>query len=587
MVVGFNTKKEKVEKSPIVECNFTNAIFFGQTGSGKTTSAILPNIINRIQQNHGVLIYDFKGNQHLQIKNIAKDLDKLDDVYEIGVPWGSSVNLMKFLNSSSVANILDNLGSDHRDDYWNNASKNLLSNIYGCYKYAGLFSRKILENPEMILESDFEYLQARYQDFVEKHELSYQNIYKGIATVQDIEKCYSSIECRINEYMMIVNSSEFKHLSLKKQNMFLNILNSLKQHHTALSEYKSMKDDGSTGGKYGVLGVLNSILSEVSTKDYLNTDEVDITKLLRQGKIVVINVNNLSQNIINVINTMVYNDLQFMNYEVNQPVTIFLDEAHKILNYKYLPQVDICRESRFEYIFSTQDEVLIENKIGESRAQELFSNIVKQYSYRTNNNPDTLNLEPFEYMDMGTRRKAFAPPIFIDKDELIKAEHSFQKQNKILKMADVRTSKICRLVYNPKYLENMQVELEFLDEQKILVDYYGKTIKSTKIPKNVQVDDFDFIFGKKDEDYEKLKKDLSNCAKAVSHLISDIKAYESRLNNHEDNFRRIFSMMDKLQLDIKEVKTTLKIEDSLDLALQNIGQKLDLDRMARLLEEGE
>ena len=587
MVVGFNAQKEKFERSPIIECNFTNAIFFGQTGSGKTTSAILPNIKNRIQQDHGVLIYDFKGNQHLQVKSIAKDLDKLDDVYEIGVPWGSSVNLMKFLNSTNVVNILDDLGSDHRDEYWNNAAKNLLSNIYGCYKYIGLFARKILENPKMILESDFEYLHARYQDFVEKHELSYQNIYKCVATAQDMEKCYSSIECRINEYMMIVNSSEFKHLSLKKRNMFFNILNSLQKHHTALGEYKSMKEEGSTSGKYGVLGVLNSILSEVATKDYLNTDDVDITKLLRQGKIVVINVNNISENIINVINTMVYNDLQFMRYEQDQPVTIFLDEAHKILNYKYLPQVDVCRESRFEYIFSTQDEVLIQNKIGVSRTEELLSNIVKQYSYRTNNNPDTSNLEPFEYMDMGTRRKAYAPAIFIDQDELIKAEHSFQKQNKILKMADVRTNKVCRLIYNPKYLENMQVELEFLDEQKILIDYYGKTIKPNTIPKNVQVDDFDFIFGKKDDDYEKLKKDLGSCLKAVSNLISQTKFYESRLNNHEDNFRRIFSMIDKLQLDMKEVKTKLKIEDSLDLALQNIGQKLDLDRMARLLEEGE
>ena len=586
MVVGFYAQKEKFERSPIIECNFTNAIFFGQTGSGKTTSAILPNIKNRIQQDHGVLVYDFKGNQHLQVKSIAKDLDKLDEVYEIGVPWGSSVNLMKYLSSTSIANILDDLGSDHHDNYWNNAAKNLLSNIYGCYKYIGLFARKLLENPKMIVKSEMEDFQERLQVIVQQYELSYKNIYNCIATARDIEKFYSSLDHRINEYMMLVNSSEFKRSSVKKRNMFLNILNSLQKHYTALGEYESMKDEGSTSGKYGVLGVLSSILSEVATKDYLNTDEVDITKLLRQGKIVVINVNNLSENIINVINTMVYNDLQFVRYEQDQPVTIFLDEAHKILNYKYLPQVDVRRESRFEYIFSTQDEVLIQNKIGESRTEELFSNIVKQYSYRTNNDKDTLNLESFEYIDMGTRRKAYAPPIFIDKDELIKAEYSFQKQNEILKMAEVRTSKICRLIYNPKYLENMQVELEFLDEQKILVDYYGKTLKPN-ISKDKELEEYDFVFGKKDNDHEKLKKDLNNCTKAVSHLISQTKFYDTRLKNHDDNFRKIFHIMNELQLNMKEVKTTLKIEDSLDIEIESIGQKIDLDRMARLLEEGE
>lgn len=586
MVVGFNAKKEKFEKSPIVECNFTNAIFFGQTGSGKTTSAILPNIKNRMAQNHGVLIYDFKGNLHLQVKHLAHELNKLDEVYEIGVPWGSSTNLMKYLNSTNVATILDNLGNKHQEDYWNNAAKNLLSNIYGCHKYIVLFAQRLLDNPNLIIQSGLVDFKERLEFNIDHYEPSYKNIYNCISIPKNLETFYEKVENLINEYSKYLKEKSFQNISKRKQNMFIQILNSLQTHHQALGEYKTMNEEGSVGGKYGVLGVLNSILSEVATKDYLNTDEVDVTQLLRSGKTVIINVNNLSENIVNVINTMVYNDLQFMTYDENKPVTIFMDEAHKILHSNYLPQVDVCRESKFEYIFSTQDEVLVSNKVGEQKKEEMLSNIVEQYSYRTNYNSQSSNLEPFEYINLRNNRKAFAIPIFIDHEQLLSVEHTYQKNNKILKMADVRTNKVCRLVYIPKHLENMKVQLEFLDGEKILIDYYGKTIETKKSYCQECEEDL-FIYGKKDDEYQKLRKDLNSCIRSVAHIINEHKAYSSKQAKYEDNFRKIFRWINELQLDMTEVRNKLDMDETLYIENEPLGEKIDLDRMARLLEEKE
>lgn len=56
--LGFAQNNTKTIKLPLVQENFTNAICFGKTGSGKTTGFILPNIKDRIDKGHGVLIYD-------------------------------------------------------------------------------------------------------------------------------------------------------------------------------------------------------------------------------------------------------------------------------------------------------------------------------------------------------------------------------------------------------------------------------------------------------------------------------------------------------------------------------------------------
>ena len=93
--IDVEATEEKQTMDPIwVPLNFTNAICYGQTGSGKTSFFILPNIHNRIEQGHSVIVFDFKGNMHLKVKCIADNFRRLEDVLEIGVLWGESLNLL-------------------------------------------------------------------------------------------------------------------------------------------------------------------------------------------------------------------------------------------------------------------------------------------------------------------------------------------------------------------------------------------------------------------------------------------------------------------------------------------------------------
>jgi len=134
MGVGF-IKNTLEQKSPLVEETFTNAICYGQTGSGKTTGFILPNIEHRIKLGHGVLIYDFKGNIHEQVKVIAHDYGKLDDVYEVGKSWGKNIDILKYANLSSLQTMFNSISSNRDDTYWSNSAYMLFENIFYLLKH--------------------------------------------------------------------------------------------------------------------------------------------------------------------------------------------------------------------------------------------------------------------------------------------------------------------------------------------------------------------------------------------------------------------------------------------------------------------
>ena len=61
----------------LVPINFTHAHAIGQTGCGKTTSFIYPNLDHRIEQGHSVLLYDFKGKEHMSLKYFAQKHGRL------------------------------------------------------------------------------------------------------------------------------------------------------------------------------------------------------------------------------------------------------------------------------------------------------------------------------------------------------------------------------------------------------------------------------------------------------------------------------------------------------------------------------
>jgi hypothetical protein len=458
MAMGFNNQNNCSTRSMVFKKDFTNGIIFGRTGSGKTSCAILPNIEDRIKSGYGVLIYDFKGNLHLQTKYLANKYNKLSDVIEIGKPWGKRINLCDYLSLKQIPMIVKSY--NNKSDYWDMAGRNLLENVF------------IIKKNIYMLNKELKNIDKNFQPMYEEKEVSYSSVYSCVSTVANINEFYNKIELYISIISKIILQIEDIQIKSNRKNIIYNLLNTIVKSLETLKIYEHVKEE-EDHGKNAVVNHLNSLLNQIAIKDYLNVSDIDVIKELRAGKIVIMDVSSLSENILDAINTAIYTRLQKAVYKQMAPVSIIIDEAQKVLSAEYLPQTDVCRESKFEYIFATQDQVLLINKLGHNKFEELYTNLIDRYSFSANN---TDELENFEYINLENNRKYFAEPLFIDKKELIKVEHKFLEMHNILEMIDYKNKKEFMIYHDDKLLEDYKVMVETIDEEFIEVDYLASEI---------------------------------------------------------------------------------------------------------------
>ena len=473
--IGFLEQTKNINQV-MVEENFTNAICYGKTGSGKTTGFMLPNIENRIKNDHGILIYDFKGNIHQHIKNIAKKYDKLDSVYEIGKPWGKKINLIKSINSKTLRSLFSNLSGDTiGHDYWDNAAANILENIYIIHKNLSYVSDK-LNALDGILSNHSISIKLK-----NKYEVSLKSLFKSVNEVSSIVSFLNNVQSDLENIdsifedlvTLIPQYSEIKDILKMAIFNFDKAKNSL----DALKEYQNMDTatNSDSSGKYGVLNVLNSILSSAAINEYINKDEFNIVEALRDKKIVIINLNDINNKVLGMFNLLVYQDLQksILHTDKLSKVSIFIDEAQKVLHSDYLPDTDVCRESRFEYIFATQDKLLLYTTIGTYSTEQLLRNVVEQYSFATNQDDnDTNKLDKFEYKNLISNKKYFAKPLFFDKKEIFETEYIYQKNNNILDLVNIKENKKRYIIeFIPEYFEDSDVLVKFEDNTTQIVKY--------------------------------------------------------------------------------------------------------------------
>ena len=177
MEIGFNKKEMLASKNLVINHDFTNGIIFGRTGSGKTTCAISPNIEDRIKNDFGVIVYDFKGTLHLQVKYIANKHNKLDKVIEIGKPWGVKVNLFDYLNIDTLSYIVPDTSDKLK--FWNDAARNLFSTVAKIHKDLNHLFHELV----YLFRND--YLADLEKEFIKN--ISYSQLLKYLNSKEDIQ----------------------------------------------------------------------------------------------------------------------------------------------------------------------------------------------------------------------------------------------------------------------------------------------------------------------------------------------------------------------------------------------------------------
>lgn len=478
-VLGFLDSANSFDVSkPIVKDEFTHAICIGETGSGKTTGFILPNIKDRIEKNNGLLIYDFKGNLHLAVKKLAFDANRLDDVIEIGTPWGKKTNPFEYMTIKEIYALLFALISqkDTEGVFWHSAAATLGSNIVRIIRRIG----KIKESFEA-LGVEFPRLLFRYSiDFndkiskIEHHSLPMSDYhaenfeYPTSASFASLYECVRSVKkvCMFTDgHPMLVSFLKDRLISsfatrMKKEFLNQNIekewpdvqrayeeallrLEELDKSFSMLDSYKSMavsiSDDFS--GNYGVIFSLESSLKHFYDYSFFSEHECDIIEELNNGKVVVVNTSLLTNQMVNALNqSIVLNLSKRAKQSSKNPVSIFIDEANRVVDKNTELATDILREAKVELILAIQNESQMVYKMGMDRYKELKGNLTEQFIFRNNDethsiktDKDVERLATHTYLTGELKDIKSTEPIFFGEDVLLDVELKYQSKLPVIK----------------------------------------------------------------------------------------------------------------------------------------------------------
>lgn len=446
--MGFIRQEEEklVRDTILVPENFTHAVAIGQTGSGKTTSFIYPNLKHRIEKGHGLLVYDYKGKEHTYVKYFAQQNDRLNDVIEVGKPWGSSINIIRHMTEQDLENFFETvLAHSDENRYWGLSAQSIGINVLDL-----LGKLETLKNSFEDIGCTFGY---------DEHYIVEGFNYPITKTLTALLECTLSIDIldafvdSLNTLVSDISDSIYKEISDKfhdgnKKDMkalfqevvtaFLSFQKSAKRVNKALLVHTQ----GDSRTLKIVLASLVAPLTLVAQNPKFNTDDLDIVAALNDGKIIIISPSDMSDTMLENLNLTIFNELSKRCHLRNiQPITLFLDEAQRLLSKSVALPTDVLREAKVDVILSFQDQNLVINKIGKEQFKGLMANLSTQYYFKSNieeqpstHIPPLDELETFEYYTSHDHYLTLhiGQPIFIDKKETFVSEFEYQKNHNVL-----------------------------------------------------------------------------------------------------------------------------------------------------------
>ena len=450
--MGFIQEELVVEvknSSIIVPETFTHSIAFGETGCGKTSSFIYPNLMKRLELGHGILVYDYKGKEHLSVKVLAEKAGRLSDIVEIGKPWGESINLIEKMDEDELDKFFDNI-LKHSDEnkYWQNSAKSLGQSLLKVLKAIDNFAsalaviegtrRDYLEIDDIF--SSFQYPTKRNLNSLIFVCTTFDVLGKFIGGLKGLPGLVDTLV----EESLVENYNKGKDLvSLKPQ--YLKLVSAKKKLVEVIEEskdsLKSFGEDSNENLTQNIMGSLTSPLLSLSQNHHFNDADFDISQALNEGKVVIVNVESLSNAVVETLNNSVLYELSKRTKSVNiHPVSIFIDEVQRVISKNTDLPIDVFREAKVDMFLATQNSSLLKDKLKEDKFNSLMGNLTHKYYFKSSHDEeldteiDLHTLETFEYIqsedmyDEVTKSRA----LFIKDEVKLKVEFIYQKSMDIL-----------------------------------------------------------------------------------------------------------------------------------------------------------
>jgi len=483
MSIGFvNNKREDITKLVKVEPDFMHGLCEGATGSGKTASFILPVMDDRLKRGHGVLIYTYKGHEHKKIKYLANRCARLNDVIEVGKPFGSYINILELFTKETLQNLFLNLLGSTKDNYWELSASRLGINILEILRSIYKIKKLYLEE----FDKDFDLFDIELKDKKDEDSTIYSYPFEEptFKTLAKITKSPAQLKRFFKASSQLVKDIEeqLESIDFKKNEKFIKkallALYKLMENVENYKDYSISEDSSDASGNNGVLQVLNNAVFDLASKEFINSPQIDLIEKLNSGAIVIIDIESIDKKIHSILLTTILSKLSLrVRNDVIDPVSIFVDEANRILDDKSDIYSDTLRESKTELILAIQNEEQMIEKFGETRWRSIYRNFKHRYKIDENHNV-TYN---------GNSR--FKPePLIIKKSTLLDAEiafNSIKKNRELIERKFLLSEPLSdRFIidYDPKTFEQSEKisivsNVNKLFQEKKEVEYVGVDIK--------------------------------------------------------------------------------------------------------------
>lgn len=451
--LGFLTSddivKEKVANSLIVPANYTHSCAIGATGCGKTTSYIYPNLNERIKNQHGILLFDYKGKESAAVQTIAKRNDRLKDVIEIGVPWGANINLIKYMNEAEIRKLtISIMGFTDKNDYWSTTGANIVVSLWKAMKS---YTTIVEEATKIGLEDSFIWI---LNDSDYPMMLTFRSFLEVVSTKERLTKFVSKLSSVHKKFKRTLDNNlnaafdtdskeavfkKFEALTMEIVN-FSNIIDEDMKPLKIFDEARKSSNNSTT--LQSIALSMATTFGTIGNIDAFNSDDVDLVEELNKSKIVVINTKELNSNVLSEFVNTLFNELSKRVVQPNiSSISIFIDEAQRVMNKDTDVHIDVFRESKVELFLAFQNSQLMIDAIGENKFSALLQNLTDIYFFKNIlefKNYKTSNLKKFEYYSNNNSTKINrAKALFLDEKEIFKTQKEYFLLNDFYKLLNI------------------------------------------------------------------------------------------------------------------------------------------------------
>ena len=480
------------QPSILVPETFTHSIAFGQTGCGKTSSFIYPNLLQRLKKGHGVLLYDYKGKEHLSVKALAHKAGRLKDVVEIGKPWGESINLIQKMDEDELDKFFDNILKHGEDSkYWQNSAKSLGQTLLAVLKGIEAFS-KSLEAIDGVKREEIE--TSSIEGFKYPTLRTLHSLVKICKTFEVLKVFISDLKALVKEASGLIKTAAKFALAENPLNAELKAkLTDVIAKKEALkiiietnqNSLDSFGENSNENLTQNIMGSLLSPLISLSQNENFNSDNFDITRELNAGKVIIINVESLSNSVMESLNNTILYELSKRTKSLNiNPISIFIDEVQRVVSKNTDLPIDVFREAKVDMFLATQNSALLKEKLKDEKFDALMGNLTQKFYYESSNDEELetelslKELDTFSYIcsDDDYMEVHKSKPLFLDRDKLMLVEFKYQKSKKVLEnfLYKYRTMKIVLDYDSRLYKDNKVVAIDIVTKKEHILDSLTK-----------------------------------------------------------------------------------------------------------------